>query len=223
MEEGIPSHNSAERNPTQMVFHPTTAEMSRNTVYTPEIMAVRATQSVSTDNEFRLKKLAAEMQRIQEHHDATRAKRMPEPSLLAELVSGDPTLDPRHPNFDLYKWLGAVMDVAKAKNFKFRSLGFVFKDLTVMGSVTRTKVQETVLSSLFPYWLWSHFRNETPRNTILRKFNGFVNPGEMLLVLGRFGSGCSTLLKTIAGELRGLHIGEGSSINYSGRNPRSLI
>lgn len=39
---------------------------------------------------------------------------------------------------------------------------------------------------------------------------------EMLLVLGRPGSGCSTLLKTIAGETHGLNISENSHINYQG-------
>lgn len=39
---------------------------------------------------------------------------------------------------------------------------------------------------------------------------------EMLLVLGRPGSGCSTLLKTIAGETHGLNISKNSHINYQG-------
>ena len=44
------------------------------------------------------------------------------------------------------------------------------------------------------------FRNPSLRN-IIEGFDGIVRPGEMLLVLGRPGSGCSTLLKTIAGEI----------------------
>ena len=52
---------------------------------------------------------------------------------------------------------------------------------------------------------------------ILRNFEGLVKSGEMLVVLGRPGSGCSTLLKTIAGETHGFYIGEGSRINYQGK------
>ena len=44
---------------------------------------------------------------------------------------------------------------------------------------------------------------------ILRNFEGLVKSGEMLVVLGRPGSGCSTLLKTIAGETSGFYIDKG--------------
>ena len=51
---------------------------------------------------------------------------------------------------------------------------------------------------------------------ILRDFEGLVHSGEMLVVLGRPGAGCSTLLKTISGETHGFTIDEGSHINYQG-------
>jgi ATP-binding cassette, subfamily G (WHITE), member 2, PDR len=44
-----------------------------------------------------------------------------------------------------------------------------------------------------------------------------IRESEMLVVLGRPGSGCSTLLKTIAGETHGLNITESSHINYQGK------
>ena len=56
---------------------------------------------------------------------------------------------------------------------------------------------------------------------ILRDFEGLVRSGELLVVLGRPGSGCSTLLKTISGETHGFYIGSGSHINYQGMNDRS--
>jgi ABC-type multidrug transport system ATPase subunit len=39
--------------------------------------------------------------------------------------------------------------------------------------------------------------------TILYSMDGCVKEGEMLLVLGKPGSGATTMLKTIAGETRG--------------------
>ena len=51
---------------------------------------------------------------------------------------------------------------------------------------------------------------------ILRDFEGLVHSGEMLVVLGRPGSGCSTLLKTISGETHGFYIDNQSDINYQG-------
>jgi ATP-binding cassette, subfamily G (WHITE), member 2, PDR len=38
----------------------------------------------------------------------------------------------------------------------------------------------------------------------------------MLVVLGRPGAGCSTLLKTISGETHGFHIQDETCINYQG-------
>lgn len=57
---------------------------------------------------------------------------------------------------------------------------------------------------------------------ILRDFEGLVRSGEMLVVLGRPGSGCSTLLKTMSGETHGFFIGDGSHINYQGMLHRSI-
>lgn len=51
---------------------------------------------------------------------------------------------------------------------------------------------------------------------ILRDFEGLVKSGELLVVLGKPGSGCSTLLKTITGETHGFFIDSGSTINYQG-------
>lgn len=69
---------------------------------------------------------------------------------------------------------------------------------------------------------------------ILRDFDGLIKSGEMvshwavftmcsnsltclqLVVLGRPGSGCSTLLKTISGETDGFFVDSNSEINYQG-------
>ena len=51
---------------------------------------------------------------------------------------------------------------------------------------------------------------------ILHSFDGLVKAGEMCVVLGPPGSGCSTFLKTITGETHGFFVDEDSSINYQG-------
>lgn len=51
--------------------------------------------------------------------------------------------------------------------------------------------------------------------TILHNFNGHVNPGECVLVLGRPGSGCSTFLKTIANEREG-YLEINGKVEYEG-------
>lgn len=44
----------------------------------------------------------------------------------------------------------------------------------------------------------------------------------MLVVLGPPGSGCSTLLKTIAGEMNGIHADRESYMNYQGKSSRPM-
>ena len=51
---------------------------------------------------------------------------------------------------------------------------------------------------------------------ILKGLDGLVESGEMLVVLGPPGSGCSTLLKTIAGETHGIYVNGKSYLNYQG-------
>jgi ATP-binding cassette subfamily G (WHITE) protein 2 (SNQ2) len=57
--------------------------------------------------------------------------------------------------------------------------------------------------------------------TILHKFDGAAKAGEMVLVLGRPGSGCSTFLKVIANERIGfLHVN--GDVSYSGIQPKEI-
>ena len=58
--------------------------------------------------------------------------------------------------------------------------------------------------------LFSHRKpREISQRTLLHDLNGLIKSGEMLLVLGRPGSGCSTFLKTIALQTEGYKSVEG--------------
>jgi ABC-type multidrug transport system ATPase subunit len=63
---------------------------------------------------------------------------------------------------------------------------------------------------------FGEFFGKGPEKTILNEFDGVLKSGEMLVVLGRPGSGCSTLLKTLMGELHGLDMKSPSEIHYNG-------
>lgn len=58
---------------------------------------------------------------------------------------------------------------------------------------------------------------------ILRNFEGYMKAGEMLIVLGRPGSGCSTFLKSICGEMAGLALKDGSVIDYDGIPQKTML
>lgn len=90
-----------------------------------------------------------------------------------------------------------------------KQLGVSFKNLTVRGTkpanVSVKTLPRAILNTFGPD-LWNFVRKHAGFNTpsqeqtfeIIRDFSGTVRHGEILLVLGRPGSGCSTLLKTIS-------------------------
>lgn len=90
-----------------------------------------------------------------------------------------------------------------------RSLGVTWKDLTVRVVPSDATLQENVLSQFNILQQSKEARNKVPLKTILDGSSGCVKPGEMLLVLGRPGSGCTTLLKLLANKRKGYagHIG----------------
>lgn len=53
------------------------------------------------------------------------------------------------------------------------------------------------------------------KRKLLQSFNGSIRPGEMCLVVGRPGSGCSTFLKTIANQRSGF-MGVNGDVKYGG-------
>ncbi|KAJ6571794.1 putative ABC transporter [Mycena capillaripes] len=137
-------------------------------------------------------------------------------------AEGDETLDPRSPRFDLNAWLRSVMQIVSRdpENFPTRTAGVSFRNLNVHGVGSPTDYQKTVGN----IWLGalSSLRGLLGMGTgkrkiqILRDFDGLVKSGELLVVLGRPGSGCSTFLKTIAGETHGFTVDSTSDIQYQG-------
>lgn len=110
------------------------------------------------------------------------------------------------------------LNVLQANGIGVKQAGFAFRNLSVCGDQSSLAAQAdvgSILTSPLRPWEYLPNRSKSPRR-ILRSFDGFVNPGELLLVLGRPGAGASTFLKTISGEMCGLDLVDGSSINYSG-------
>ena len=93
-----------------------------------------------------------------------------------------------------------------------KKVGVVFKDLTVQGIVSSANYVRTlpnaILGTFGPdlYRIMCNFvpalrfgRDQQLR-TLTNNFTGIVRDGEMMLVLGRPGSGCTTFLKAIANQ-----------------------
>lgn len=113
----------------------------------------------------------------------------------------------------------APSDLRESKFSQRQSVGVAFRNLSVFGYGNPMDYQKTF--SNYPLVFLSQMRtllgrSGKPRIDIFRDFEGVVSSGEMLLVLGRPGSGCTTFLKTLVGHTHGLHIDQASQMNYQG-------
>ncbi|KAL4894030.1 ABC-2 type transporter-domain-containing protein [Aspergillus ambiguus] len=139
---------------------------------------------------------------------------------LDEINLDDPVLDPTSDKFDQYKWARMRLKLMDKEGFpRPPSTGVVFQNLNVSGSGSELQYQNTVASTLlapFRPQEYLSFVRRSPEKHILRNFDGLLQSGELLIVLGRPGSGCSTFLKTLCGELHGLKLRKSSEIQYNG-------
>jgi ATP-binding cassette subfamily G (WHITE) protein 2 (PDR) len=106
-------------------------------------------------------------------------------------LSKDSQLDPSGPNFSTKAWLSNLIGFTSKDPTRYsrHNAGVSFRNLNVCGHGSPTDYQKTVgnvileIGTIFR-WMVGTGKQEI---RILRDFNGLVNPGEMLLVLGRPG------------------------------------
>ena len=97
---------------------------------------------------------------------------------------------------------------AQSEDEKTRHVGVVWKHLTVKGVGLGAALQPTIGDPfLGPFRLLRNLFSSShkvagkpPIRTLLNDFSGCVRPGEMLLVLGRPGAGCTTFLKMFGNQ-----------------------
>ncbi|KAJ5817413.1 CDR ABC transporter [Penicillium robsamsonii] len=123
-------------------------------------------------------------------------------------------LDPQSSSFSTRAWVEALVryESENLESGRRRKSGISFRNLDVYGFGMSTDYQKSVGNSILSLMTQRRKR----RIDILHNFEGLVDTGEMLLVLGPPGSGCSTLLKTIAGQMEGLFLSDGVMMNYRG-------
>ncbi|KAK0375142.1 ABC-2 type transporter [Colletotrichum limetticola] len=124
-------------------------------------------------------------------------------STIAPSLSGNDT-------FDLPDFLRrGIMDMRTPSGGPAKRLGVSFKNLTVKGIESSTKQVTTFPRDLvntfgpdFYHFITGIFPklkiHKEPTVDLIRNMTGTVRHGEIMLVLGRPGSGCSTFLKAIA-------------------------
>lgn len=111
-----------------------------------------------------------------------------------------------------------------------RHTGVVFKHLTVKGMGLGAALQPTFgdiflgLPRLLGNLVTKGPRKaagKPPVKTIIDDFSGVIKPGELCLVLGRPGSGCSTFLKVIGNQRFGYESIEGD-VHYGGTDAKTM-
>lgn len=174
--------------------------------------------AMGSDEAAEVRRIASRLSRVGSR--ATSNARPGELELDDDFDEGsDPALQPSSKAFDPDKWVRRMIERFAAEGKHAYRTGVKFTNLSVSGTAPAIQLQETVgdflTAPLNPGKFLSFGKNKSHKQ-ILNQFNGLIKPGELLIVLGRPGSGCSTLLKTMCGELYGLNVDEGSHISYNG-------
>jgi ATP-binding cassette subfamily G (WHITE) protein 2 (PDR) len=135
-------------------------------------------------------------------------------------------LDPNGENFNARAWTKAMLSLQQEDENvgPTRTAGVCFRDLNVHGFGADTDYQKSVGNIwLEGPGLIKRLRGNKGRQIdILQSLDGLVEAGEMLVVLGPPGSGCSTFLKTITGETHGFYVDQNSHLNYQGVSPKLM-
>ncbi|KAJ5248930.1 ABC multidrug transporter atrF [Penicillium chermesinum] len=131
-------------------------------------------------------------------------------------------------NFDLSDFLvSGHLERRTTAGEPAKRVGVVFKNLTVQGVQTGATFVRTlpqaVIGTFGPdlykivcqFVPQLRFGKKPPIRNLISDFNGTVREGEMMLVLGRPGAGCSTFLKAIAND-RSSFAGVLGEVSYGG-------
>ena len=129
-------------------------------------------------------------------------------------VSGHTTTVPTER--EIFNTAGMDKDVLQ------KAQGVVFRRLSCHGSGTAARLQVTfasyALAVLQSIAALLRLKSRPDQKVqILHNLDGLILPGEMLLVLGRPGSGCSTFLKALGGMSRGFRVDDNSRLEYHGQ------
>ncbi|KAI4517501.1 ABC-2 type transporter-domain-containing protein [Schizophyllum commune] len=125
--------------------------------------------------------------------------------------------------FDFEKILREIVARRADAEIETRELGVVFEDLSVTGVGSAAAYQPTLGSMFNPIDIVHGIQGirHPPTRQILSGFEGVIRPGEMVLVLGRPGAGCSTFLKTLANQREEYHSIDGR-VDYDSLTPEEI-
>jgi ATP-binding cassette, subfamily G (WHITE), member 2, PDR len=117
--------------------------------------------------------------------------------------SDDEKGEPIASDWSMMPEIQAFQQQGEKDQVKGRKLGVTWTNLTVKGIGADAAINENFGSQFNIPRAIMESRHGAPLKTIIDDSHGCVKPGEMLLVLGRPGAGCTTLLKMLANKRLG--------------------
>lgn len=165
----------------------------------------------------------------QSHHIDAQSSLHTTPGTVPMLLDGsDPRLDPESDGFDAKFWVKNLrkLILSDPDYYKPSDLGVVYKGLRAFGKASDSDYQSNIANSVSRFVSKGFDSLITPKEhelfDILKSMDGIMKPGELTVVLGRPGAGCSTFLKTIAGQTHGFQIDSSSVLSYDGLSPGEI-
>lgn len=117
----------------------------------------------------------------------------------------------------------AMHDLDNDNTHGTRRLGITWEGLTVKGVAADAALNENAVSQFIPKRKSKRRPGAAPSTKmILENSHGCVKPGEMLLVLGRPGAGCTTLLKVLANRRTGFSSIDGE-VKYGSLDAKEIV
>ncbi|KAI0503400.1 ABC-2 type transporter [Xylaria bambusicola] len=136
--------------------------------------------------------------RVNSHHAGD-----PEKGMKGDITGSETSEE----EFNLEEVLRGGLSAEQEAGIKPKHIGVYWDGLTVKGMGGMTNYVQTFPDAFINFVdYWTPLKNllgwgqQGVEATLLDNFRGVVNPGEMVLVLGRPGSGCTTFLKSIANQ-----------------------
>ncbi|KAJ3138169.1 hypothetical protein HK100_000047 [Physocladia obscura] len=163
-------------------------------------------------------------------YDADDAKSM---KTIADMLE-DPRADPKSPDFKHSYFAKAVRQYMNTQGMEFSKMPIAFRNLNVVGNALQDSKIPTfgteIIRPLHPLAQIANYVrgvSETmfPRKyiekDIIKPISGVLKPGECVLVIGRPGSGCSSLLRTFSNQIRSFKVIRGD-IMYGGFSSKEI-
>ncbi|CDK26871.1 unnamed protein product [Kuraishia capsulata CBS 1993] len=192
--------------------HPQTAESSLDDFLADAEVQELARQFTQQSTE--LERTGTELSRV--------STRLSQISATGENPFGDedPKLDPNSTEFNAKHWIKnlRLLQDKDPDHYKPYRLGVAYRNLQCYGGNVDADYQGTVPNVLGKALRFFKELVVPSKDTfdIIKAQDANIEPGELVVVFGRPGAGCTSLLKTIAAQTYGFHVAKNSEMTYNG-------